>query len=129
MSKRGTNENSLKNLKHYQKGFDPNRNYAGAPRKLVSQIAEIGYTNSQLCDTIKNIAALTENEVKQIVDNEECTMFERMIAKAMIKDFSKSSLWNLEIVINRAFGKPKETQAVENTGKIEVVFVEGKTIL
>lgn len=123
------NENSLKNLKHFKKGFDPDRNYKGRPRKLVSKISDIGYSNSEIMDCIKNIAALTEDEIKQIVDNKDCTVLERMIGKAILKDFSKGSLWNLEIIINRAFGKPKETQAVENTGKVEVVFIKGKTIL
>lgn len=123
------NKKSLENLQHFKKGFDPNRHYNGRPRKLVSKIADIGYTNSEITDAIKNIAALTESEIKQIVDNKDCTVLERMIGKAILKDLGKGSLWNLEIIINRAFGKPKETQAVENTGKIEVVFVKGKTIL
>jgi len=117
------------NLKPFKKGFDPKRNYKGAPRKLISQISDIGYSNSEIVDCIKNITALTEDEIKQIVDNKDCTVLERMIGKAILKDFGKGSLWNLELVINRAFGKPKETQAVENTGKIEVVFIKGKTIL
>lgn len=123
------NPKSLENLKKFKKGFDPKRNNNGAPRKLVSKISDIGYTNSEINDTIKNIAALTEDEIKQIVDNKECTLLERMVGKAILKDFGKGSLWNLEIIINRAFGKPKETQAVENTGKVEVVFIKGKTIL
>jgi hypothetical protein len=123
------NKKSLENLKHFKKGFDPDRNIKGAPRKLVSKISDIGYTNSEINDTIKNIAALTEDEVKQLVDNKDCTLLERMIAKAILKDFGKGSLWNFELIINRAFGKPKETQSVENTGKIEVVFIKGKTIL
>jgi hypothetical protein len=123
------NPKSLNNLKKFKKGFDPDRHTKGAPRKLVSKISDIGYSNSEINDTIKNMAALTEEEVKQIVQNTDCTLLERMVAKAILKDFGKGSLWNLEIIINRAFGKPKETQAVENTGKIEVVFVKGKTIL
>ena len=123
------NPKSLENLKKFEKGFDPRRNIKGVPRKLVSKISDIGYTNNQIIDTIKNIAALTESEIKQIVENEDCTVLERMIGKAILKDFGKGSLWNLEIIINRAFGKPKEIQAVENTGKVEVVFIKGKTIL
>jgi hypothetical protein len=46
-----------------------------------------------------------------------------------LRDYEKGSLWNLETIISRAIGKPKESATVENSGKIEVVFVEGKTIL
>jgi len=123
------NPKSLENLKKFEKGFDPRRNIKGVPRKLVSKISDIGYTNSEVNDTIKNIAALTEDEVKQLADNTDCTLLERMVAKAILKDFGKGSLWNLELIISRAFGKPKETQSVENTGKVEVVFIKGKTIL
>lgn len=123
------NEKSLNNLTPFKKGFDPKRNTSGAPRKLISKISELGYNNREIADTLMNIAALTKAEIQQIIDNEECTLLERMVAKALIRDYDKGSLWNLETIISRAIGKPKESATVENSGKIEVVFVEGKTIL
>lgn len=101
----------------------------GRPRKLVSTLSGIGYTNSQINDTMMNIIALTLDEIKQIENNTTCTALERTIAKAVLNGAKKGSLYNLETLITRAMGKPKETQAVENTGTIEVVFVKGKTIL
>ena len=101
----------------------------GRPRKLVSALSGIGYTNSQINDTMMNIIALTLDEIKQIENNTTCTALERTIAKAVLNGAKKGSLYNLETLITRAMGKPKETQAVENTGTIEVVFVKGKTIL
>jgi hypothetical protein len=44
------------------------------------------------------------------------------------RDFSKGSIWNFESLLNRAIGRPKETIQTQNE-KIQVVFVEGKTIL
>jgi hypothetical protein len=73
-----------------------------------------------------NVFALTKTEVESIAENESLTMLERLIAKAVIKDFSKGSLWNFESLLNRAIGK--ETIQTQNE-KTEVVFVEGKTIL
>jgi hypothetical protein len=52
-----------------------------------------------------------------------------MIAKALLKDVSKSSLYSFELLISRAFGKPKETASFQTNEKIEVVYVKGKTIL
>lgn len=101
----------------------------GRPRKLVSTLSGIGYTNSQINDTMMNIIALTLDEIKQIENNTTCTALERTIAKAVLNGAKKGSLYNLETLITRAMGKPKETQAVENTGTIEVVYVKGKTIL
>lgn len=123
------NKNSLNNLAPFKKGFDPKRNLSGAPRKLISKISELGYSNREIADTLMNIAALTKTEIQSITDNEECTLLERMVAKALLRDYEKGSLWNLETIISRAIGKPKETTAVTNDGKIEVVFVKGKTIL
>ena len=123
--------NKLDNLKKGD-GFDkfPERiNKQGRPMKLASKLNEIGYSNSQISDTIKNIIALTEYQVKDIADNKDFTMFERMIAKALLKDISKSSLYNIELLISRAFGKPKETAIVQSNDRVEVVFVKGKTIL
>jgi hypothetical protein len=113
----------------FKKGFDPKRNTSGAPRKLISKISELGYNNREIADTLMNIAALTKTEIQSITENEECTLLERMVAKALLRDYEKGSLWNLETIISRAIGKPKESATVENSGKIEVVFVEGKTIL
>lgn len=123
--------NKLDNLKKGN-GFDkyPERiNRKGRPIKLASKLNQIGYTNSQVIDTIKNILALTESEVKDISDSEDFTILERMIANALLKDLSKGSLYNLELLLSRTFGKPKESASIQNTEKIEVVYIQGKTIL
>ena len=51
-----------------------------------------------------------------------------VMKNAVIKDFSKGSLWNFETLLNRAIGKPKETKEIQNE-KFEFVIVKGKTIL
>jgi hypothetical protein len=122
-------KDQYRGLTPFKKGFDPKRNVSGAPRKLISKISELGYNNREIADTLMNIAALTKAEIQSITENEECTLLERMVAKALLRDYEKGSLWNLETIISRAVGKPRETQSIESTGKIEVVFVEGKTIL
>lgn len=120
-----------KDISEYQfkKGFDPKRNINGAPRKLISTLANLGYTNRQVSDSILNLLALTMSEIESICENESFTMLERLVAKALIKDFEKGSLWNLELILSRSIGRPKETTAIEQDNKIEVVFMEGKTIL
>ncbi|MBU3715226.1 MAG: hypothetical protein FGM46_09830 [Ferruginibacter sp.] len=112
----------------FKKGFDPNRNIKGAPRKLISSLADLGYTNRQISNTILGILALTKAEVERIAGDESFTMLERLIANALLKDFGKGSLWNVESILSRAIGRPKETTEIQNE-KIEVVFIKGKTIL
>ncbi len=117
-------------IKHqFSKGFDPKRNNNGAPRKLISSLSELGYTNRQVSDTMLNLLALSISEVESISENENFSILERIIAKALIKDLSKGSLWNVETLLSTAMGKPKETTAIEQDNKLEIVFVKGKTIL
>lgn len=117
------------NLKPFNKGFDVRRNINGAPRKLVTQLADIGYTNREIVDTLMSLIALTQSELQAIIDEENNTALERTVAKAIVKGLDKGSLYNLEQLINRAIGKPKEVSEVKQDSRIEVIFVNGKTIL
>lgn len=117
------------NLIPFKPGFDIRRNTKGAPRKVVSTLSELGYSNREIVDTMMTIVALTQDELQSLVDNEDNTALERTVAKAVLKGLEKGSLYNLEQLITRAIGKPKETQQVTQDSKIEVVFVQGKTIL
>lgn len=94
----------------------------------MSTLSGIGYSNKEIQDTIRNITSLTEKEVKEVAANQDCSILERTVAKAMLQGLQKGSLWNLETVITRAFGKPIETSAAVIDNKIEVVFVDGKSI-
>ena len=51
------------------------------------------------------------------------------IAGAMNKSLIKGSLYSLDTLLTRVYGKPKEQYDIQQDTKIEVVFVEGKTIL
>ena len=117
-------------VKHQFKiGFDPKRNNNGAPRKLISSLSNTGYNNREITDTMLNILALTKAEIDSIAENESYSILERLVAKAILKDFSKGSLYNVDTLMNRAIGKPKETTSIEKDNKIEVTFIKGKTIL
>jgi hypothetical protein len=123
--------NKLDNL-NKGNGFDkyPERiNRSGRPVKLTTKLNEIGYSNSQVLDTIKNILALNEFEVKEIEDNEAFTILERTIAKALLNDLFKGSLHTLELLITRVYGKPRETSLIQPHTKIEVVYVEDKPLI
>ena len=47
----------------------------------------------------------------------------------MNKSLIKGSLYSLDTLLTRVYGKPKEQFDIQQDTKIEVVFVEGKTIL
>jgi hypothetical protein len=123
--------NKLDNLKKGD-GFDkyPDRiNKNGRPRKYVSLLKDAGYKVSEINDTIQNMMAMDVQELKEVYDNPKGTILEKTIANAMVKSLQKGSLYSLETLLTRVYGKPKETSSVENTGKVEFVITKGKTIL
>jgi hypothetical protein len=114
------------------KGFDahPERiNRNGRPRKYTSLLREEGYRLSEINDTIQAMMQMTIEELKEVWENPEATILEKTIANAMRKSLEKGSLYSMETLLTRVYGKPKETQQVSSDSKIEVVFVNGKTIL
>jgi poly-beta-hydroxyalkanoate depolymerase len=101
----------------------------GRPRKYVSVLKEQGYNLWEINDTIQTMMAMDVQELKAVYDNPKATILEKTIANAMVKSLQKGSLYSLETLLTRVYGKPKETAQVTTDSKIEVVFVKGKTIL
>jgi hypothetical protein len=116
-----------KNLIPAKKGEVRNPN--GRPRKYVSLLKDQGYKLSEINDTIQNMMAMDLDELKAVWDNPKATIMEKTVAAAMRKSLEKGSLYSLDTLLTRVYGKPKETTAVENSGKIEFVITKGKTIL
>jgi hypothetical protein len=114
-------------IQNWEKGVSGNPN--GRPRKYVSLLKDAGYKLSEINDTIQTMMAMDLQELKGVYENPQATILEKTIASAMRKSLEKGSLYSLETLLTRVYGKPKETAEVTNDGKIEVVFVNGKTIL
>lgn len=105
------------------------RNPNGRPKKYTTLLKEHGYKLSEIEDTIKVMLTMTPQDLKGVWDNPVATILEKTIANALIKSLGKGSLYSIETLLSRSFGKPRETTDVQIDNKIEVVFVEGKTIL
>ena len=101
----------------------------GRPRKYTTLLREQGYKLSEINDTIQTMMQMTIDELKEVWDNPNATILEKTIANAMRKSLERGSLYSVETLLTRVYGKPKETQQVTQDSKIEVVFVNGKTIL
>jgi hypothetical protein len=110
------NPKALENLKNFNKGEDERRYMEGRPKKLITQMKEIGYTKSQVEDTMLAMLTLSRKELEKIDKGEEYTIMERTIAGALLKGHDKNSLFNLEMLLTRSQGKPKETidQTIES---------------
>ena len=110
-----------------QKGETLNPN--GRPRKYVSLLKEQGYKLAEINDTIQAMMSMDLEELKTVWDNPKATILEKTIAAAMRKSLEKGSLYSLETLLTRVYGKPKEQMDIQTDNRIEIVFVEGKTIL
>jgi len=117
------------NLKPFNKGYDIRREGNGRPKKYVTHLKGIGYTNSEIVETLKVLLSLTIYELNEVFKNPDATILELSVAKALVKGIERGNIYTLNELLNRIIGKPKETTSFSNDEKIEVVFVQGKTIL
>lgn len=120
------------NLIPLKKGYDPNRNYKGRPKKFITLLKEKGYKVSEINDTIQILMSLTLEELIKIDENPNATVLEKTIASAIKKGISKGNLENMETLLNRVYGKPKEKVDITTNGeningpKIQVEIVNRK---
>ena len=115
------------NLTPFKKGEIANPN--GRPRKYVSLLKEQGYKLSEINDSIQALMSMDEEELRAVSLNDAATVLEKTVAKAMLKSLSNGSLFSLDTLLTRVYGKPKEQMDIKTDNKIEVIFVDGKTIL
>jgi hypothetical protein len=127
MLKQNNNRMSKEHLIPYKPGQSGNPN--GRPRKYVSLLKEQGYKLAEINDTIQAMMSMDLEELKTVWDNPKATVLEKTIAAAMRKSLEKGSLYSLETLLTRVYGKPKEQMDIQTDNRIEIVFVDGKTIL
>ena len=116
--------NKLDNLKKGD-GFDshPERiNRNGRPKKYVTLLKEQGYKLAEINDTIQAMLSMDLDELKEVWQNPKATILEKTIANAMRKSLEKGSLYSIETLLSRVYGKPKETADVNQTvsGEIKI---------
>jgi hypothetical protein len=114
-----------KNLKPAKKG-EPSRNPNGRPKKFTTLLKEQGYKLSEINDTIQVMMSMTMDELKEIHDSEDVTIMEKTIANALFKSWRKGSLYSIDTLMNRVYGKPKEQMSLD--GNINVTGIEVEII-
>lgn len=101
----------------------------GRPKKFISQLKDQGYKQAQVMDSINVLLSMDLQELKAVWDNPKATILEKTIANALMTSLKKGSLYSIDTLLSRVYGKPKETSQVQQDSRIEVVFTNGKTIL
>jgi len=103
-----------KHLLNYGFRANPqNINRRGRPRKFTTALREIGYSKSEINDTIQTMLAMNYEELRAVFEQKNATILEKTIAAAMKKSLEKGTLYAIETLLSRAFGLPK--QDIETT--------------
>lgn len=94
----------------------------GRPKKYVTLLKEQGYKLAEINDTIQAMLSMDLDELKEVWQNPKATILEKTIANAMRKSLEKGSLYSIETLLSRVYGKPKETADVNQTvsGEIKI---------
>jgi len=107
-------QKQLANLIKYKKG--QSGNIKGRARKFTTLLKEQGYQQHEINHTIQAMMAMTLNELKEVWENKkEATILELTIAGAMKKSIDRGSLYSIETLISRVYGKPKESVDMNQT--------------
>ncbi len=117
------------NLKPFKSGYDIRREGNGRPKKYITQLNSIGYTNTEITETLRVLLSMTIFELHEVFTNPNATILELSIAKSLVKSIERGNIYTLNELLNRILGKPKEAIQINDKEKIEVVFIQGKTIL
>jgi hypothetical protein len=92
-------------------------------------LKEQGYKLNEINDSIQALMSMTPKELEAVTKNPDATVLEMTVAKAITKSMNNGSLYSMDTLLSRVYGKPKEQVDVQQDSRIEVVFVDGKTIL
>ena len=109
------------NLKPFKKGEDERRWMQGRPKKLTTLMKEEGYKLSEVNDSIQAIMSMDEKTIKELIKNPDATMLEKTVARAIVKSYEKGSLYSMDTLLSRVYGKPRES--IEATVEQKVITV------
>ena len=100
-------------------------NPAGRKKKFITIAKEEGYALTEINDAIQQMLGMTVEELKEVAQNPKATILEKTVANALGRSFSKGKLDNLETLLSRVFGRPKQQIDGNIDGEITVKFQDG----
>jgi C4-type Zn-finger protein len=99
----------------YRKGQSGNPN--GRPKKYVLSMKTEGYKMTEINDTIQAMVGMNMDELKKVFESDKATILEKTVAAALRKGLQKGELNNIETLLNRLYGKPKEKMDITTNGE------------
>ena len=112
------NEKSLQNLKPFTSERQPAKR-GRKPSVLKKYIKDNDINREDVALMIKNVLfSKSYDELVDILQDNKQPMIIRLFIKSYLNDFKKGSLINLQYLLDRAFGNPK--QEIEVSGNIGV---------
>ena len=94
----------------------------GRPRKFVSELRAQGYRIAEVNDAIQVMLSMTIEELGEVWKNPKATVLEKTIAAAIRKSIEKGSLYSIETLLTRVYGKPRESIDVKSEEKIVITL-------
>jgi len=88
----------------WKKG-QPSPNPLGRKPKFVSSLKSKGYSQSEIIDSILTLLALSKNEISKIIENEELTILEEIIANVLLESHRKRNLYAIECLLKSTSSK------------------------
>lgn len=116
-SRKTAKGNPIPNNKPFKPGQSGNPK-GRAKKYLTSVTDKTGYANSEIQDCIKSMLRMTTPEIKQILKDDSIPVLEKIIASGIQSDIEKGELRNLETLMNRSYGKPKESIELDASGNL-----------
>lgn len=110
-------ERKLRNGNPSGSGFKPGQsgNPSGRAKKYITQVTDkTGYRNSEIADCMKSMLKMNQKEISEIQKSESTPILENLVASAIIGDIQKMELRNLDSILNRCYGKPKEQIEIDD---------------
>lgn len=126
-------DNTTKNQRKIGKGMPPegwkpgeSGNPNGRPKKIYSQFKEQGYKLDQINDTYMNMIGLKKDELEAVKDDKEgkYTALEIVVAASLLKSMKDGQLREVETLLTRTHGFPK--QQIDTTSNIKMEPVSNK---
>ena len=112
------NEKSLENLVKFSSSRQPANN-GRKPSQLKKFIKDNNVNREDVALMIKSVLfSKSYDELVDILQDNKQPMIIRLFIKSYLNDFKKGSLINLQYLLDRAFGNPK--QEIEVSGNINV---------